>query len=159
MGITLTKLGRIPEANDEYNAAIRLNPRLADPHRMGVNYWTLSLAPLAEQEFQAAHKLAPADEFAHYGLGLVYLAANRDASSPASGRAGPVLAQDVDAMLDWRGTWLQSAGQRPANVVPSPACAYHRQEYQLAVFAGSMDLDRTLAIFKIWRASFPALAA
>ncbi|PYT26286.1 MAG: hypothetical protein DMG57_22105 [Acidobacteria bacterium] len=84
LGITLTKLGRIPEANKDFRKAVELNPKLADPHKnLGFNYWTSGQEAEAEQSFQAALKLNPTDEFAHYGLGTVYLRQGRAADAIA----------------------------------------------------------------------------
>jgi len=69
LGITLTQLHRIPEANDDFRKAIELNPKLADAHKnLGFNYWTSGSEAEAEQAFLTALKLNPADEFARYGL-------------------------------------------------------------------------------------------
>ena len=161
IGITLTKLGRIPEANDEYSAAVRLNPVCLIPTRTCVNYWTLKLAPLAEQEFQAALKLAPEDEFAHYGLGLVYLAANRDAEAlPHLERAGPALAQDVDALLGltriYYGANQAGKALQTVDAIERGPSLSPQQEYQLAVLLGTNgSADRALANFQNLARKFP----
>ena len=55
LGIALTKLGRVPEANEHFRGAIALNPKLAEAHKnLGFNYWTAGRNEEAEKSFQAA---------------------------------------------------------------------------------------------------------
>ena len=50
IGITETKLGRIDAANKDYETAIRLNPKLTDPHKnLAFNYLGKGLYELAEK--------------------------------------------------------------------------------------------------------------
>src|SRR5260370_41159138 len=55
IGITETKLGRIDAANKDYEIAIRLNPRLPDPHKnLAFNYLGKGQYELAENHLKAA---------------------------------------------------------------------------------------------------------
>src|ERR1700761_8831462 len=66
IGITETRLGRIDAANKDYEAAIRLNPRLPDPHKnLAFNYLGKGQYELAEKHLKTALVLDSADPFAH----------------------------------------------------------------------------------------------
>jgi tetratricopeptide (TPR) repeat protein len=78
LGITTTKLGRVPEANEHYLNAIHLDPKLADAHKnLGLNYLGAHQYALAERESKTAIALAPDDPFAHFYLAMLYLATSR----------------------------------------------------------------------------------
>jgi tetratricopeptide (TPR) repeat protein len=73
-GIVLVQLGRPAEAEEEYRAAIKLDPLLADARRnLGFLYWTQHHFEEARNELQQAVRLSPSDSFAHYYLGRVQL--------------------------------------------------------------------------------------
>jgi tetratricopeptide (TPR) repeat protein len=79
IGITETKLGRIDEANKDYEAAARLDPKLPGPHKnLGFNYLGRGQYELAGQQLQKALALNAADPFVHYYLAILYLATSRD---------------------------------------------------------------------------------
>ena len=74
IGITETKLGRIDEANEDYETASTLDPKLAGPHtNLGFNYLSRKQYPLAEKQLQTALALDSSDTFAHYYLAVLYL--------------------------------------------------------------------------------------
>lgn len=79
IGITETKLSRIPEANTHYKRAIQLNPKLPGPHKnLGFNSLSAKQYQLAEQELKIALALDPQDQFTHYYLATLYLATSKD---------------------------------------------------------------------------------
>ncbi len=78
IGITETKLGRIDEANKDYETAFTLDPKLAGPHtNLGYNYLSRKQYPLAEKQLQTALTLDNTDTFAHYYLAVLYLTTAR----------------------------------------------------------------------------------
>jgi tetratricopeptide (TPR) repeat protein len=79
LGITLTKLNRLDEANQHYEQAIRLNSKLASPHKnLGLNALNAKQYELAESQLKIALALDPDDPFPHYYLALLYLATGRE---------------------------------------------------------------------------------
>ncbi len=73
-GIALAQLGRAGEAAAEYEAAIRLDPKMADAYRnLGFLNWNGRQLEAARQHLERATVLAPDDQFAHYYLGRVLL--------------------------------------------------------------------------------------
>lgn len=79
LGITDTKLNRIPKANADYKRAIALNPKLPGPYKnLGFNLLSAKQYPLAEQELKIALALDPRDKFTHYYLAILYLATSRE---------------------------------------------------------------------------------
>ena len=78
IGITETKLGRIDEANKDYETASTLDPKLAGPHtNLGFNYLSRKQYPLAEKQLRTALALDSTDAFAHYYLAVLYLTTER----------------------------------------------------------------------------------
>src|ERR1700723_487116 len=78
IGITETKLGRIDEANKDYETASTLDPKLAGPHtNLGFNYLSRKQYPLAEKQLRTALALDSTDTFAHYYLAVLYLTTER----------------------------------------------------------------------------------
>ena len=78
IGITETKLGRIDEANKDYETAIRIAPKLAGPHtNLGFNYLSKKQYELAEKQLRMALALDSADPFTHYYLAVLYLTTAR----------------------------------------------------------------------------------
>ena len=79
IGITETKLGRIEEADRDYESAARLDPRLPGPYKnLGFNYLGEGRYDLAEKPLLTALRLNPADPFVHYYLTILYLSTQRD---------------------------------------------------------------------------------
>ena len=79
IGITETKLGRMDEANKDYETAIRVDPKLAGPHtNLGFNYLSQKQYELAEKQLRAALALDSADPFTHYYLAVLYLTTARE---------------------------------------------------------------------------------
>jgi tetratricopeptide (TPR) repeat protein len=79
LGITKTKLGKVPEANQHYLNAIRWNPKFEDAHKnLGFNFLGAGQYAPAERELRTAVALAPDDPFAHFYLAMLYLATSRD---------------------------------------------------------------------------------
>jgi len=110
LGITLTKLGRVPEANDEFRKAIELNSKFADAHKnLGFNYHTSGQDSAAQQSFLAALHLNPADEFTHYGLGTIYLRQGRPADAITHlEKARSLVDRDVPVSLGLARAYLAS---------------------------------------------------
>ena len=79
IGITETKLGRMDDANKDYEAASRINPKLAGPHtNLGFNYLSKKQYDLAEKQLRTALALDSADPFTHYYLAVLYLTTARE---------------------------------------------------------------------------------
>ena len=79
IGITETKLGRMDEANKDYETAIRVDPKLAGPHtNLGFNYLSQKQYAPAEKQLRAALALDNADPFTHYYLAVLYLTTARE---------------------------------------------------------------------------------
>jgi tetratricopeptide (TPR) repeat protein len=79
IGITETKLGRIDDADKDYETAARLDPRLPGPHKnLGFNYLGKGQYDLAEKHLKAALALDGVDPFVHYYLAILYLSTSRD---------------------------------------------------------------------------------
>jgi tetratricopeptide (TPR) repeat protein len=73
-GIALAHLGQDGKAIEEYRQAVRLDPRLEDGYRnLGFLEWNDRHLEAARAALERAAQLAPADAFAHYYLGRVYL--------------------------------------------------------------------------------------
>jgi tetratricopeptide (TPR) repeat protein len=73
-GIALAQLEHASEAATEYEAAIRLDPKMADAYRnLGFLNWNVRQLESARQHLERATMLAPDDQFAHYYLGRVLL--------------------------------------------------------------------------------------
>src|ERR1700684_4183661 len=67
IGITETKLGRMDAANQDYETAIRIDPKLAGPHtNLGFNYLNNKQYQLAEKQLRGALALDSADPSTHY---------------------------------------------------------------------------------------------
>jgi tetratricopeptide (TPR) repeat protein len=78
IGITETKLGRIEEANRDYEAAARLDSRLPGPHKnLGFNYLGKGQYKPAEEQLKTALAIDGADPFVHYYLTILYLSTSR----------------------------------------------------------------------------------
>jgi TolB-like protein/class 3 adenylate cyclase/cytochrome c-type biogenesis protein CcmH/NrfG len=75
VGVVLSLQGRVPEAIDEFEAAIRLNPNLHFAHSgLGFAKTLLGLGEEALQHFTHFIRLSPRDPFlfrGYYGIGLV----------------------------------------------------------------------------------------
>jgi tetratricopeptide (TPR) repeat protein len=79
IGITETKLGRMDEANKDYETASRIDPKLAGPHtNLGFNYLSKKQYALAEKQLRTALALDSADPFTHYYLAVLYLTTARE---------------------------------------------------------------------------------
>jgi tetratricopeptide (TPR) repeat protein len=79
IGIIETKLGRIEDANADYEKAIRLDPALPGPRKnLGFNYLNAGQYERAEEQLKAALALDGSDAFPHYYLAILYLATSRD---------------------------------------------------------------------------------
>ena len=79
IGITETKLGRMDEANKDYETASRIDPKLAGPHtNLGFNYLSKKQYALAEKQLRTALALDGADPFTHYYLAVLYLTTARE---------------------------------------------------------------------------------
>jgi tetratricopeptide (TPR) repeat protein len=79
IGITETKLGRIDEANRDYEAASHIDPKLAGPHtNLGFNYLSKKQYEAAEKQLRTALALDSADPFTHYYLAVLYLTTGRE---------------------------------------------------------------------------------
>jgi tetratricopeptide (TPR) repeat protein len=101
IGITETKLGRIDEANKDYETASRIDPKLAGPHtNLGFNYLSKKQYALAEKQLRTALALDSTDPFTHYYLTVLYLTTAREQEAiPHMEPATTLLENDVPAAL------------------------------------------------------------
>ncbi len=96
IGITETKLGRVEEANHDYEAAARLDPKLPGPPKnLGFNYLGKGQYDLAEKPLHTALLLNGADPYVHYYLAILYLSTDRGQEAiPHLKPAEPLLVND-----------------------------------------------------------------
>ena len=103
LGIIESKLGHWQVADQHYQKAIRLAPKLEEAHKnLGFNYLTEGLYPLAEEQLKTAIALDPGDAFAHYYLARLYLATHHDRQ--AVKQLAPlqqILQNDPQHLLRW----------------------------------------------------------
>ncbi len=101
IGITETKLGRLDEANKDYETAIRIDPKLAGPHtNLGFNYLSKKQYELAEKQLRTALALDGADPFTHYYLAVLYLTTKREKDAiPHIAPATALLENDPPAAM------------------------------------------------------------
>jgi len=72
-GITLQKMGRIDEAIEQWQSALKLNPGYEKAHyNLGLAYFNKGWIDKAIEHLRIALKLNPDDADAHYGLGLAF---------------------------------------------------------------------------------------
>jgi superkiller protein 3 len=82
IGLAETGIGRIAEANADYEAAIRLDPKLAGPQKnLGFNYLNQKQYALAATHLKAALALNDSDPFPHYYLAIVDLKSSQEAEA------------------------------------------------------------------------------
>lgn len=98
IGITETKLGRISEADADYERAIRLNPNLPEPHKnLAFNYMNAKQYGPAEAQLRTAEALAGNDSFVHYYLAILYLYTEKDKLALSELKAAePLIENDPD---------------------------------------------------------------
>jgi tetratricopeptide (TPR) repeat protein len=158
IGLTDTKLGRIEDANLHYRKAIRLNPKLPDPHKnLGFNQMNAKQYEAAENELKTALQLAPTDKFAHYYLGIIYLATDRDRDAVEQLRGQEsLLENDADTWLQFVMAELRLGRSGEAQAALAKLEGHFTlaapQQYQLAVlltekqmYAQALDRFRRLA--------------
>jgi tetratricopeptide (TPR) repeat protein len=78
IGIIETRLGRIDEANTDYEAAANIDPKLPGPAKnLGFNYLSAGRYELAEKRLKTALALDGTDPSVHYYLAILYLSTSR----------------------------------------------------------------------------------
>ena len=79
IGITETRLGRMDEADQAYQMASRIDPKLAGPHtNLGFNFLSAKQYGPAEEQLRTAVRLDDTDPFSHYYLAVLYLTTSRE---------------------------------------------------------------------------------
>ncbi len=77
-GVTLFRLGRLPEAVQEFEQALRIDPDLAEAHRgLGAALYRLGRLPEAIQQYKQAPQINPDYAEIHLNLGIVLMHADR----------------------------------------------------------------------------------
>ncbi len=138
IGITETKLGRMDEANKDYETASRIDPKLAGPHtNLGFNYLSKKQYALAEKQLRTALALDGADPFTHYYLAVLYLTTAREKQAlPHIEPAITLLENDPAAALLAIKACLNSDSPAEASklidLVEQHARFSAEQEYELA---------------------------
>ena len=138
IGITETKLGRIDEANKDYEAASRIDPKLAGPHtNLGFNYLSKREYALAEKQLRMGLALDSADPFVHYYLAVLYLSTAREKEAiPHIEPATTLLENDPAAALLAINACLSSNASAEAlklvDLVEQHSKFSAEQEYELA---------------------------
>jgi tetratricopeptide (TPR) repeat protein len=101
IGITETRLGQIEAADHSYEAALRLNPKLADAHKnLGYNLIGLKQYDQAEKQLKAALALDATEPFTHYYLVVLYVTTGRDREAAEHiVPAEPALIEDANTSL------------------------------------------------------------
>ena len=101
LGIILTQLNRLPEADQHYRKAIALDPRLAGPHKnLGFNELNEKHYAEAERELKRALSLDASDAFTHYYLATLYLSTGKDAEAVEElSSSEALLANDPDTQF------------------------------------------------------------
>jgi tetratricopeptide (TPR) repeat protein len=163
IGITETKLGRIDEANKDYESAINLDPRLAGPHtNLGFNYLSRKQYPLAEKQLQTALALDSTDTLAHYYLAVLYLTTMRGKEAiPHMEPAAALLERDTPAAILAIEACLSS--NSPAEAIKlvdrleAHATLSAEQEHDLAEqFEAAGEHQRALGLYQKAIAADPA---
>ncbi len=158
IGITETKLGRIEQANTDYEAAIRLDSRLADAHKnLAFNYLASGKYELAEKQLKTALSLNGNDPFVHYYLVILYLSTSRDQDAIAHiGPARSLFDNDPQTAFLAAKACLRSnasaEGLRLIDSLEQRSALSLAQEYELAklldekqMYTGSVQRFRRIA--------------
>jgi tetratricopeptide (TPR) repeat protein len=138
IGITETRLGRLEEANKDYEIAARLDPRLPGPHKnLGFNYLGKGQYDLAEKQLRTALALNAADPFVHYYLAIVYLSTARDAEAlphlqPAESLLGNDAATAFSAIAACLKLNADDEALQLIAILEAHASLSAQQEFQLA---------------------------
>jgi len=118
LGLALAEAGRLGEAGNAFETAIRLTPRYADPY---VNLGHVKSATGHHEEavplLAEAARLAPDDARAHYNYGTVLFATGRAAEAVPEFEAAARLDPSLIEARNNLGAALYSAG-RPADAIP-----------------------------------------
>ncbi|MCI0723108.1 MAG: tetratricopeptide repeat protein [Acidobacteria bacterium] len=155
LGIVLTKLGRTAEANQKFQRAIQLDPKLAGPHKnLAYNFWQAKADEPALEEFQQALRLDPGDEFVRYCLGMIYLHRKQDAEAVAHLEKAPgMLRNDAPLLLQLAEAYFRlnqaDKALQTASLLESQPGLQAEQEYALALLLSSRGLyERALPRFR-----------
>ncbi|MEW5978796.1 MAG: tetratricopeptide repeat protein [Acidobacteriota bacterium] len=101
LGIAYTQLGRLQEAGQAFQSAVRLNPTSAKAHNnLGANYLEQNKPAEAAKEFRQATSLEPANTAAWFNLGICLLRAGQEAKAEeALLRAAELSGKDFQILL------------------------------------------------------------
>lgn len=137
IGIALSQLNRLDEANEHYSAAIRLKPMLATARKnLGFNYMRLKQYAAASTELRAALTLDPNDRFAQYYAGMVELATSHSAEALNHfARCRDLIANDLPTSFEAAMASLRLNRTKDALelIAPVEAKLTEKQVYDLAV--------------------------
>ncbi len=138
IGITETKLGHIDDANRDYQASIRLNPRYPEAYKnLAFNYLQAGQYGPAEAQLKSALALDGSDPAIHYYLVILYLSTQRDREVVANVDAAKnLLKSDSDTATLAIEASLRSGAieqaEKLADLIESGSGLSVKQEYQLA---------------------------
>lgn len=110
LALVLTRADRLPEAIDELERALAIEPRAEVHYTLGVNYWHQGDAERAARELRAAVAARPDYADAHYTLGAVLKSVRDWKGAAASLRRAIALRPDLPAAHYTLGQVLQVSG-------------------------------------------------
>ncbi len=146
IGITESKLGRLNEANQDYQDAIRLNPKLPEAHKnLAFNYLQAAQYAPAETQLKIALALDGADPATHYYLVILYLSTQRDHEVVANLDAAQQFLKDdpETAVLALKACLRSGASveaEKLANLVETGSGFSAAQEFDLAATFGDKGM-------------------
>lgn len=156
-GIVLVRLRRNDEAADEYQEAIRLDPKLGDAYKnLGFLEWTEHNLESARAKLQRAVELAPDDSFAHYYLGRVQLDAGLYQSAfQELDRSGITWPADSQFLIEAANGYLALGRQEKVRQIADRLSTMQLSDGEIAVVARLLlsDGDKSTAIDLLRRLS------
>jgi len=118
LGIYYCMQGRLAEAREELQKAIRIDPRNYELHNnLGIIYRKQGDLPGAIREYSIVLQLQPTDPMAHYNIGNIYLSQGNLQGAMREYEASIRLAPDYDEAHNNLGIVYERSGQFEAAIV------------------------------------------